>query len=323
MMSEAKKVVEEVSDQIARMAEAIAEISRSSEETGKIIKTIDAIASQTNLLALNAAVEAARAGEAGTGFAVVADEVRSLAMKAAEAAKDTGILIENTIRSIEKGNELTAATRDAFRRNIEITGSIGELVDEIAEASREQAEGIEQVSNAVAEMDQVTQRNLADADGLDSAADETNIQAEEMKGYVNDLMNLFGVGDKGTLAEAKKMVKRGIKYLKSRGEAEAFREFSNPKGKFVDRDLYVSVYDLTAGRTVAHGWDKDAIGLYILDLQDSQGKYFIKEVYDIARSEGKGYVDYVYMNPVTKTIQKKRAYFERTGNFIVATGAYL
>jgi methyl-accepting chemotaxis protein len=322
-MAEVKKIVEDVNGQMVGLAEAIAEITRSSEETGKIIKTIDSIASQTNLLALNAAVEAARAGEAGAGFAVVADEVRSLAMKATEAAKDTGSLIENTIRSIKKGNELTAATQEAFRRNIEITGSIGELVDEIAEASREQAEGIEQVSNAVAEMDQVTQRNLADADGLASAADETNMQAEEMKGYVNNLMNLFGVGDKGTLAEAKSMVKKGIRYLKSHKEAEAFREFSNPKGKFVDRDLYVSVYDLTAGRTVAHGWDKDAVGMYILDLQDTQGKYFIKEIYDIARSEGKGYVDYMYMNPVKQTIQGKRAYFERAGNYIVATGAYL
>lgn len=323
IMSEAKEIVEDISAQMARMAEAITEITLSSEKTGKIIKTIDEISFKTNLLALNAAVEAARAGEAGSGFAVVADEVRRLAMTAAEAAKNTGVLIESTINSIKKGNELTTATQDAFTRNIEITGKMGELGEMIAEASREQADGIEQVSKAVAEMDQVTQRNSTNAEGLASAADEANMQAEEMKGYVTELISLFGVGDKGTMAEAKKMVKRGVKYLKTHGGAEAFREFSNPKGMFADRDLYISVYDIAAGQTVAHGWDTDTIGTDILDLQDSEGKYFIREIFDIARSEGKGYSDYSYMNPVTKTIQKKKAYFERVGNHIVATGAYL
>ena len=101
------------------MGKAIGEITKSSEETGKIIKTIDEIAFQTNLLALNAAVEAARAGEAGAGFAVVADEVRNLAMRAAEAAKNTSNLIENTIKAVKSGSELTRVTQEAFKKNVE------------------------------------------------------------------------------------------------------------------------------------------------------------------------------------------------------------
>ena len=111
MMTETKQIVEKVDSQMNEMTEAIAEITKTSEETGKIIKTIDEIAFQTNLLALNAAVEAARAGEAGAGFAVVADEVRNLALRAAEAARNTNSLIDNTIKAVKQGNELTPRPR--------------------------------------------------------------------------------------------------------------------------------------------------------------------------------------------------------------------
>jgi methyl-accepting chemotaxis protein len=179
------------------MAEAVSEISRSSEETSKIIKTIDEISFQTNLLALNAAVEAARAGEAGAGFAVVADEVRNLAMRAAEAAKNTGNLIENTIRAVKKGNELTLATKEAFKNDVEISSKVGKLIDEIAAASQEQAQGIEQINKAVAEMDKVTQQNAANAEESAAAAQQMNAQAEVMKGFVSELDILAGGRGKG------------------------------------------------------------------------------------------------------------------------------
>jgi methyl-accepting chemotaxis protein len=174
------------------MAAAIAEISKSSEETGKIIKTIDEIAFQTNLLALNAAVEAARAGEAGAGFAVVANEVRNLAMRAAEAAKSTADLIEGTIKAVKSGNEITQATQTAFKENMTISAKVGELVDEIAAASNEQSQGIDQVNNAVAEMDKVVQQAAANAEESASAAEEMNAQAQQMKQFVGQLVLLVG-----------------------------------------------------------------------------------------------------------------------------------
>jgi len=188
MMSDARRIVEKVSGHMNEMSQAIAEITRTSEETSKIIKTIDEIAFQTNLLALNAAVEAARAGESGAGFAVVADEVRNLAMRAAEAAKSTSNLIENTIEAVENGNELTVATQAAFKENADISVKIGQLVDEIATASQEQAHGISQVNTAVAEMDKVTQQQAANAEESASASEEMNAQAEEMKVFVADLV---------------------------------------------------------------------------------------------------------------------------------------
>jgi methyl-accepting chemotaxis protein len=170
------------------MAAAITEITKSSEETGKIIKTIDEIAFQTNLLALNAAVEAARAGEAGAGFAVVADEVRNLALRASEAAKNTSNLIENTIKAVKNGNELTQATQQAFKENMTISGKIGKLIDEIAAASQEQSQGVGQINKAVSEMDKAVQKNAASAEESASAAEEMNAQAERMREFVSELV---------------------------------------------------------------------------------------------------------------------------------------
>ncbi|HOG18001.1 MAG TPA: methyl-accepting chemotaxis protein [Syntrophales bacterium] len=194
MMADAARIVEKVGSHMENMAGAIAEVTKSSEETGKIIKTIDEIAFQTNLLALNAAVEAARAGESGAGFAVVADEVRNLAMRAAEAAKNTSSLIESTIAAVRNGNELTKLTQEAFRENKEIAAKIGQLVDEIAVASEEQAQGIGQLNTAIAEMDKVTQQTAESSEESASASEELNAQAMQMKGYVADLIGVVEGG---------------------------------------------------------------------------------------------------------------------------------
>ena len=196
MMAETQRVVEQVDRHMNDMAGAISEISRTSEETGKIIKTIDEIAFQTNLLALNAAVEAARAGEAGAGFAVVADEVRNLALRAADAAKNTGGLIENTIKAVRLGTELTAATREAFRDNVANAGKVAQLIDEIAAASGEQTQGIDQINKAISEMDRVTQQTASSAEESASVSEGMAAQSEQMKGHVVDLLAVVGGGQR-------------------------------------------------------------------------------------------------------------------------------
>ncbi len=188
----ASQVVGKANQAMGELTTSIQEMARASEETGKIIKTIDEIAFQTNLLALNAAVEAARAGEAGAGFAVVAEEVRNLAMRAADAAKNTASLIEQTIKRTKEGSEIVDRTNEAFR---EVSGSVarvGELVAEIAAASREQAQGIEQVNKAAAEMDKVTQQNAANAEESAAASEELSAQSETMQGFVEELIRLVG-----------------------------------------------------------------------------------------------------------------------------------
>jgi methyl-accepting chemotaxis protein len=201
LMKEASQVVSKANNSMTGLTASMQEISEASDETSKIIKTIDEIAFQTNLLALNAAVEAARAGEAGAGFAVVADEVRNLAMRAAEAAKNTAALIEGTVKKINDGAEQVERTNEAFAQVSASTSKVDELVTEIAAASKEQAQGIAQINSAVAEMDKVIQQNAANAQESASISEEMNAHAEKMKAIVEELVFLVG-GSKNGVSRA-------------------------------------------------------------------------------------------------------------------------
>ncbi len=195
LMVEARNLITEADTSMAQLTRSMQAISQASEETSKIIKTIDEIAFQTNLLALNAAVEAARAGEAGAGFAVVADEVRNLALRAASAAKDTAGLIEGTVTKVHDGAKLVAHTNEAFQKVARRTKDAVGLVAEIAAASDEQSQGIQQINTAVSEMDQVTQQNAANAEESAAAAEELNAQSEQMRGMVQELVDMVGQKD--------------------------------------------------------------------------------------------------------------------------------
>jgi methyl-accepting chemotaxis protein len=167
-----------------RMSESINRIKSSSDQTAKIVKTIDEIAIQTNLLALNAAVEAARAGEAGRGFAVVAEEVRNLAQRSSQAAKSTADMIEESVKNAEEGVTIAVEVAKAFEVIAGSNAKVNDLILEIAAASQEQALGIDSVNKSVAQMDKVTQQNAASSEESASAAEELSSQAEELQSMV-------------------------------------------------------------------------------------------------------------------------------------------
>jgi methyl-accepting chemotaxis protein len=190
LMGETKNLVDKAARGTETMDAAMKDIKTASDQTSKIIKTIDEIAFQTNLLALNAAVEAARAGEAGKGFAVVAEEVRNLAMRAAEAAKSTGELIEQNVARVAGGVQIVDGLKVALGDVTTSSLKVANLVNEIAAASDEQSKGIEQINVAVTQMNQVTQANSANAEESASAAEEMAGQAESLNQVVAQLSGI-------------------------------------------------------------------------------------------------------------------------------------
>lgn len=166
------------------------DIDAGSDKIIRIIKVIDEIAFQTNILALNAAVEAARAGEAGMGFAVVADEVRNLAQRCSTAAKETAVLIDESVSNSKMGGTMIERVAGAVGGITTRTARIKALVDEVHMGSQEQAKGIVQVSKAIEQMQQVTQRTATTAEESAFASEEISAQAESMRSLVRRLENL-------------------------------------------------------------------------------------------------------------------------------------
>ncbi len=210
LMREAKKVIAAADASMVKMTDSMADISKASSETQKIVKTIDEIAFQTNLLALNAAVEAARAGEAGAGFAVVADEVRNLAMRAAEAARNTSGLIDGTVQKVQVGTSLVDETSLSFTSVSEASDRIAVLISEIASSADEQATALGQMNQSLQEIETVTQSNASAAEEAAAASEELTGQADMMRSFVDDLLafvegRVVGAGA-GSLASGRRPV---------------------------------------------------------------------------------------------------------------------
>jgi len=190
LVEKTNQIVKEANDAMSELAVSLIDIQKASEETSKIVKTIDEIAFQTNLLALNAAVEAARAGEAGAGFAVVADEVRSLALRSAEAANNTETLIDGTVKKIKSGSELGNVTNDTFSNVVNSVFQIQELIEKITASSNKQADSIEYLSKNVAQMNNIVKLNTDNAEELADSSEQMKDQVNGMKQNVDNLISV-------------------------------------------------------------------------------------------------------------------------------------
>jgi methyl-accepting chemotaxis protein len=194
LMGDVDRRVQESDASLRKMVASMHAIQESSVKVSKIIKTIDEIAFQTNILALNAAVEAARAGDAGMGFAVVADEVRNLAQRSAQAAKDTAGLIEESTTRAQEGATTVEQVASAIVSITDSVARVRSLVDDVSGASQQQNDGIGQVTQAITQMEKVTQNTAATAEESAAASEELNAQAENTMAVVTRLQDLVGGG---------------------------------------------------------------------------------------------------------------------------------
>jgi methyl-accepting chemotaxis protein/methyl-accepting chemotaxis protein-1 (serine sensor receptor) len=222
VMTTVDREVKEGNQTLDQMVTSMQQINASSDKIAKIIKVIDEIAFQTNILALNAAVEAARAGEAGMGFAVVADEVRNLAQRSAQAAKDTAGLIEASIATSAEGSAKLEQVAKVIRAITESSTKVKTLVDEVNMGSQEQARGIDQISKAIAQMDQVTQGTAASAEQSASASEELSAQAQALNHIVAQLGALVGGDGHADAPVARETSLSAVKPAASRPRPKTF-----------------------------------------------------------------------------------------------------
>ena len=181
-------------ESVQQLTAAMQQIKASSDATAKIVRTIDEIAFQTNLLALNAAVEAARAGDAGKGFAVVAEEVRALALRSADAARNTATLIEESVENAETGVRLNENVLTNLQELASSATQLTDMVGRIAQASKQESQAIEQINVAVEQLNQVTQQSAANAEESAAASEELTGQARQMLTMVEEFTLTGGQG---------------------------------------------------------------------------------------------------------------------------------
>jgi methyl-accepting chemotaxis protein len=304
---------------VSQVVETMHSIHESSRKIADIISVIDGIAFQTNILALNAAVEAARAGEQGRGFAVVATEVRSLAQRSAGAAREIKSLIDDSVSRVEVGNKLVDQAGTTMDEVVTSIRRVTDIMAEITEASREQSEGIEQVNQAITQMDTVTQQNAALVEQAAAAAESLQVQTAELVKQV-DIFKLK-TAQTGTADEAVELVKKAVNAIKENGRQETFTDISNPLGGYTDRDLYVVVYDIN-GKNHAHGANPKLIGQDLINAKDGAGNPFVRDRVEIAKTQGSGWQNYSFMNPISKQIEPKSMYLEKCDDLIVGCGIY-
>ena len=298
---------------IAAVTEAVGAVQRIDERSrqmSQIIGAIDGIAFQTNILALNAAVEAARAGESGRGFAVVAGEVRVLAQRTAAAAADVKRLIEGSAQEVSAGVARIEVTQSRLQEMVAGVRQVAQRVQQVAATNSTQNQGLQALSEAVSHIDQLTQRNVILVDDSARSAERLRGQAEKLRAGVAWMRLRQGCAD-----EARELCERAAVAVQREGLDAAVRRFHDPKGGFIDRDLFVIVLD-ARHHFLAFGADptkanKPAVAAPGVDIADLSRRTLA------TAAAGGGWVEFRGIHPITRQPVEKMAYVRPAGELAV------
>jgi methyl-accepting chemotaxis protein len=312
------KEAESAGKMMQEAVQSMGPLQATSGRMSEIIGTIDGIAFQTNLLALNAAIEAAHAGEQGRGFAVVAAEVRNLAKRSqAAAAEVRGLIAESATRvdtTVSEINQVSVLMES-------LVSGIGEIslnVNVMAEGSAAQSAALEEVVNAVGDLDVLTQETTGLIARASGNSDRMIAQASALEISVGDIKLRQATAD-----EARQMVFDAMVHVHSEGFERAVADFQNPDGPFIDRDLYVFVFD-RKGYYVVHGAIPQRDGVHLREIPGLDADKLVADAWAVCDEEQGGWVAYSITNPLTGEVQAKSSYVvPLDGERLLGCGCYL
>ena len=312
---EVRDVADQGATTMAQAVESVEAIQASAKRMDEIVGVIDGLAFQTNILALNAAVEAARAGESGRGFAVVATEVRSLAQRSAEASKEIRLLISTSSSQVAASVQKIRAAGTTINQVVNGIRDVAASMSQISTSSAEQSSGLSEITSAVRQLDEITQRNA-------QMVEQAVTQAVAMEGRASTLVEsvaLFKL-QQGSAEEALALVQRAVAHRQHVSKEAFLRDVTDVTKGFMDRDMYVFVLD-DSGRYLAFGGNPAKVGTRLQDIPGIDGQGLLQSVIDQADYEP-GWVEYNIANPTTGKVQAKMSFVQKVDGLYVGCGVY-